>query len=109
MTIATTDRRRTPRRNLVTVTAQELGDFTPADLARLEAATARPVDTSDIPEITDAEWAGFQPGTEANKVPLTLRVRPEVLAFFKGSNPRGYQRRINAVLEHFASTHRGDR
>ena len=106
----TADRRSTrSRRKLVTVTAEELGDFTPADLARLETATARPVDTSDIPEITDAEWAGFRQGTEANKVPLTLRVRPEVLAFFKGKNPRGYQRRINAVLEHFATTHRDGR
>ncbi len=109
MPTATVDRRSSPRRKLVTVTAEELGDFTHDDLARLQASSARLADTADIPEITDAEWAGFQPGKETNKVSLTLRVRPEVLAFFKGSNPRGYQRRINAVLEHFATTHRGGR
>ena len=89
------------------MTAGEIGAFTASDLARLERTAVRPVDTSDIPEITDAEWADFQPADDTRKVSVTLRIRSDVLACFKGDNPKGYQRRIHAVLEHYAAKRRG--
>jgi uncharacterized protein (DUF4415 family) len=42
----------------------------------------------------DAVWRG---PTE-KKIPIHIRLRPEVLEFFKRSGP-GYQQRINRVLE----------
>jgi uncharacterized protein (DUF4415 family) len=43
-----------------------------------------------------------------NKVPISIRLDPDVLAFFKESG-RGYQRRINQVLRSYVEQRRGRR
>jgi uncharacterized protein (DUF4415 family) len=50
-------------------------------------------------------WEDVQAASQP-KVSINLRVRPDVLDFFRGDDPRGYQRRINAVLEAYALTNR---
>ena len=38
------------------------------------------------------------------KQPITIRLDEDVLDFFKGQNPKGYQQRINSVLRSFMET-----
>jgi uncharacterized protein (DUF4415 family) len=40
------------------------------------------------------------------KKPISLRLDPDVLEFFKGEGP-GYQTRINAVLRHYMDARKG--
>lgn len=57
-------------------------------------------------EVAEAiAWEEVQAASQP-KVSINLRVRPDVLDFFRGGDPRGYQRRINAVLEAYAQTYR---
>ena len=59
-----------------------------------------------LSEVADAiAWEDVQAASQP-KVSINLRVRPDVLEFFRGGDPRGYQRRINAVLEAYAQTNR---
>ena len=57
------------------------------------------IDTSDIPELGPEffKTAMFWPGT---KQQITLRLDPDVLAFFRGLGKR-YQTTINAVLRRY--------
>ena len=59
-----------------------------------------------LSEVADAvAWEEVQAASQP-KVSINLRVRPDVLEFFRGEDPRGYQRRINAVLEAYAQSNR---
>lgn len=59
-----------------------------------------------VSEIANAiEWEEVQAASQS-KVSINLRVRPDVLDFFRGDDPRGYQRRINAVLEAYAQSNK---
>ena len=64
------------------------------------------IDYSDIPEITD--FSGFRRVSElvpeGNKQQITLRLDPEVIAFFKQTGRR-YQTRINAALREYMKAH----
>ena len=94
--------KRTPKSSRAKVTAA-----TPsrgrADLARLrrmnEAAIARtaPPELRDLP---DDFWDEAVPVVPEAKVPISLRVDADVLAFFRESGPR-YQSRMNAVLRSY--------
>lgn len=58
------------------------------------------IDFSDIPEL-DAEFWENAEWVEPNKtLPLTIRVKESVLEYFKAGG-KGYQTRINAVLESY--------
>ncbi|MCL6707826.1 BrnA antitoxin family protein [Pseudomonas sp. R2.Fl] len=61
------------------------------------------IDTSDIPELDDDFWDKaviVEPeGTEQ----ITLRVKKSVLQAFRATG-KGYQTRMNAVLESYART-----
>src|SRR5882757_3420410 len=69
------------------------------DWARLKTLKDDEIDRSEVPELgTDffesaVEW----PGT---KKQLTLRIDPDVLAFFKNTG-KGYQRTMNNVLRSY--------
>jgi uncharacterized protein (DUF4415 family) len=67
-------------------------------LKELEAIKSRPVDTSDIPELTaeEAEKLHFK-YYKPVKEPVQLRIDADVLHWFKSSG-KGYQSRINAAL-----------
>jgi uncharacterized protein (DUF4415 family) len=68
------------------------------ELANLDDDT---IDTSDIPELDEHFWQNaviVEPeGTEQ----ITLRVKKSVLQIFR-STGKGYQTRMNAVLESYA-------
>lgn len=78
--------------------------FSPEELeqlARLEAMKDEDIDLSDIPEITDEQWArAFRPGLgRPIKQPVTIRLDTDIVNWFKqraGSKP--YQTEINRVL-----------
>jgi uncharacterized protein (DUF4415 family) len=70
-------------------------------LAKLEALRDEDIDLSDIPEITEEQWAtAFRPGLHRPiKMPVTIRLDADVVGWFKehaGDKP--YQTEINRVL-----------
>ncbi|HEY7879174.1 MAG TPA: BrnA antitoxin family protein [Gemmatimonadaceae bacterium] len=62
-----------------------------------EIARSSPEELRDLP--TDF-WDDAVPVLPAAKVPISLRVDSDVLAFFRETGPR-YQSRINAVLRSY--------
>lgn len=73
-------------------------ELSPEELANLDDDA---IDTSDIPELDEQFWQNaviVEPeGTEQ----ITLRVKKSVLQAFR-SMGKGYQTRMNAVLESYA-------
>lgn len=68
----------------------------------LEMLAARPddtIDTSDVPELADAQWSGAVRGRfyRPIKHQITARVDADVLAWLKADG-RGYQTRLNTIL-----------
>ncbi|BBF94326.1 BrnA antitoxin family protein [Blastochloris tepida] len=62
--------------------------------AETEALVA---DDPDWQDFRDIDWSKAEVVVPANKVPISIRLDPDVLDFFKAAGP-GYQKRINAVL-----------
>ena len=66
-----------------------------------EATEGKDIDYSDIPE-TDADfWANAELIEPDRTQHVTLRVKKSVLDHFKAGGKKGYQTRINAVLESY--------
>jgi len=87
---------------MVSYTLETLPELTDADLAELEALSARPdseIDLSDAPELTAEQWKKGIRGHFYRPVKrqITARVDADVLAWLK-SQGKGYQSRINAIL-----------
>ena len=79
------------------------------DWRRVEAMTDADITqaVADDPDtfIPDAQWIGnARIVTPQAKAMVTLRLDPDVLAWFKQGG-RGYQTRINAVLRAFVEAH----
>lgn len=75
-------------------------------LERLAAMPDEDIDLSDIPEITDEQWARRRPGLyRPLKQRVTIRLDADVLAWFKAqADGRRYQTEVNRVLrQHVAS------
>ena len=70
-----------------------------ADLKRLAAMPDAEIDTSDIPELTDAQLAEMKRPEHFRPVKkqITARLDADVLAWLKASG-KGYQSRMNAIL-----------
>jgi uncharacterized protein (DUF4415 family) len=87
------------------------GDLSPEQKQRLVELAARPesqIDTSDIPELTDEDFASAirlqgKPLSEVlhlykvRKAAITARIDLDVLEWLKGKG-EGYQTRLNAIL-----------
>jgi uncharacterized protein (DUF4415 family) len=76
-------------------------------LAKLDAMSDEDIDTSDIPVMTDEQWANarrFRPV----KQPVTIRLDADVVGWFKDhARDKPYQSEINRVLrEHVAKARR---
>jgi uncharacterized protein (DUF4415 family) len=67
------------------------------DWERLEQMTDEEIDTSDIPPLDEEFFANAQIRMPARKVPITIRLDPDVLSWFR-SLGKGYQTYINNVL-----------
>ncbi len=69
-------------------------------LSELKKMKDENIDFNDIPELDDEFWENAE-WVEPDKTQhLTIRVRKSVLDFFKEGG-KGYQTRINAVLESY--------
>lgn len=68
-------------------------------LRRLAALPDSEIDTSDIPEMKDAEWAAAPRRSLYRPVKrqITARIDADVLEWLR-SQGKGYQSRINAIL-----------
>ncbi|PZR93751.1 MAG: 3-oxoacyl-ACP synthase [Hyphomicrobiales bacterium] len=72
----------------------------------IEALAAIPddqIDTSDIPEMGDEFWQNAKLVEPEGTEQVTLRVKKSVLQTFRNTG-KGYQTRMNAVLESYART-----
>jgi uncharacterized protein (DUF4415 family) len=69
---------------------------------QLEAAIASDPDWADIPRDWYKHARPYYP--KAHKKQVTLRIDPDLLAWFKRQG-RGYQTRINAALRAFVEAH----
>lgn len=84
--------------------------FSPDELEQLAALKAMPdaeIDTSDIPEITDEQWAAARRGAlyRPLKKPVTIRLDADVIEWFKvHADGAGYQTEINRVLRQHVVT-----
>ncbi len=58
------------------------------------------IDTSDIPPLGKDFWDNAIIRYPTSKVMVSIRLDPEVLAWFKKQGP-GYQTKINAILRSF--------
>ncbi len=67
-------------------------------LEALGALRDEDIDTSDIPERDEAFWSNARLVEPDRTEPVTLRVKRSVLEAFKAQG-KGYQTRMNAVLE----------
>lgn len=70
----------------------------------LEELAARPddeIDYSDIPELDETFWQNAELVMPEGTQQVTLRVKTSVLEAFKATG-KGYQTRMNAVLESYA-------
>jgi uncharacterized protein (DUF4415 family) len=67
------------------------------DWERVDAMSDEDIDTNEIPPLDEAFFASAELRMPRKKIPVTMRVDPEVLDWFK-SFGKGYQTRMNAVL-----------
>jgi uncharacterized protein (DUF4415 family) len=90
---------------IVRVKLEDLPPISEERLREIEAIPDEEIDFSDIPELTEEDFARgvWHPGH--GKQQVTVRLDRDVLAFFKQGG-RGYQTRINAVLRAFMEAQR---
>ena len=72
-------------------------------LEELSAISDEAIDYSDIPQLDAMFWKNAKLVEPENTQQVTLRVKRSVLEAYK-STGKGYQTRMNAVLESFART-----
>jgi len=69
-------------------------------LEELKKRSKAKIDFSDIPELDESFWKNAQPVEPDRTESVTLRVKRSVLDAFKAGG-KGYQTRMNAVLESY--------
>ncbi|KQT48476.1 3-oxoacyl-ACP synthase [Devosia sp. Leaf420] len=70
----------------------------PLTMEELANIADEDIDFSDIPELDDEFWKNAKLVEPSGTTPVTLRVKTSVLEAFKADG-KGYQTRMNAVLE----------
>ncbi len=78
--------------------------LTPKEIAKVEDSD---IDFSDIPELDADFWNNAEIVQPDTTQPVTLRIKKSVLEYFKAGG-KGYQTRINAVLESYVKAHQID-
>lgn len=63
------------------------------------------IDYTDAPATNTDFWQDATVNIPSVKVPVTLRLDPQVLAWYKQQVPRGYQTLINHVLQKYMTDH----
>jgi uncharacterized protein (DUF4415 family) len=82
--------------------SEPISDTLLHELDALEARQEGEIDFSDAPEVTD--WTNATRGFKRRKHPYSIRLDPDVVAWFKSSG-QGYQTRINAALREYMQNH----
>ena len=72
----------------------------------IAALDDKDIDFSDIPELDRAFWRKAKLVDPDKTEQVTLRIKRSVLEFFRAGG-KGYQTRINQVLETYAKARRG--
>ena len=72
----------------------------PLTLDELANVDEKDIDVSEMPELGDEFWSKARIVGPDRTLHISLRVKESVLAFFKAEG-KGYQTRINAVLESY--------
>jgi uncharacterized protein (DUF4415 family) len=67
----------------------------------IAATSHQDIDFSDIPELDDAFWENARLVEPDRTQSITLRIKRSVLEVYKAQG-KGYQTRMNAVLESYA-------
>ncbi len=70
-------------------------------LKEIEAIRDKDIDYSGIPETDEAFWQKAEWIEPDRTEHVTLRIKKSVLDHFKAGGKKGYQTRINAVLESY--------
>jgi len=70
-------------------------------LKNIEITRDEDIDYSDIPELDESFWANAELVEPDTSQHVTLRIKRSVLEHFKAQGAKGYQTRINAVLESY--------
>ncbi len=78
--------------------------LTPKEIAKVEDSD---IDFSDIPELDADFWNNAEIVQTDTTQSVTLRLKKSVLEYFKAGG-KGYQTRINAVLESYVKAHQID-
>jgi uncharacterized protein (DUF4415 family) len=91
--------------SIVRTNSADLQPLSPERLANLARQADKQIDYSDIPELDDSFWqsATFHPAKDV-KIPVALRLEPEVLAWFKAQG-EGHTTRMAAILKRFYEHH----
>ena len=72
---------------------------------RIAAIKDEDIDFSDIPELDETFWQRAELFEPDRTVQITMRVKRSVLTYFKAAG-KGYQTRINRVLESYVRAQR---
>ena len=75
---------------------------------QIAAAKDEDIDFSDIPELDETFWRDAELVQPDSTAQITMRIKRSVLDYFKAGG-RGYQTRINRVLESYVKAHRESR
>ena len=75
----------------------------PKEIAALEDTS---IDFSEIPELDTEFWKNAEQVEPDRTEQITIRLKRSVIEYFKGSGTKGYQTRINQVLESYVRAHR---
>jgi uncharacterized protein (DUF4415 family) len=91
------------RSKIVRHTSEELAEKrqrgeSKTDWDRVRKIKDKDIDYKDSPELDDSFFKRAVVAMPVTKKPITIRVEPEVLEWFRAKGPR-YQTRINAVLK----------
>ena len=78
----------------------------PLTLEELAAMPDSEIDYSDIPELGPEFWENAKVTPPRTKPVVSLRLPEDVVAFFQGDDPKGYTKRMAAVLKAYADAHR---
>jgi uncharacterized protein (DUF4415 family) len=91
---------------IVHANSADLPKLSASRKAELSKLSNQQPDYTDIPELDDEFWnnATFHPAKDA-KVPVALRLDPDVLAWFK-TQGEGHTTRMAAILQRFYEHHR---
>lgn len=74
-----------------------------AEEARLASLSDEEIDYSDIEALDDDFWEQAEMVSPDLTQPITLRVKQSVLHYFQAQGKKGYQSRMNAVLESYVN------